>query len=60
MVRERLLWDLESRQKPDGRLLFPSEGAETVGPFATKATAVAAAQEKGKRIVEGDLVCPEL
>lgn len=47
-------------RKTDGRLLFPFDGADNIGPFATKAAAVAAALERGDQVVEGDLARPEL
>jgi hypothetical protein len=47
-------------RKTDGRLLFPFEGAETLGPFSSKAAAMAAAQDKGKQVVANDLAYPEL
>ncbi|MDR5835509.1 DUF6723 family protein [Caballeronia sp. LZ034LL] len=47
-------------RKTDGRLLFPFEGADTIGPFATKADAVAAALARGDALVNADLARPEL
>ena len=44
----------------DGRLLFPFEGAEAIGPFASKEVASEAAIKLGADIVRGDLLNPEL
>lgn len=44
----------------DGRLLYPFDGAEAIGPFANKADAINAAQRRGDEIVRADLACPEL
>jgi hypothetical protein len=46
-------------RKTDARLLFPFEGAETLGPSPTKAAAIFAAEEKGRRVVAADLARPE-
>lgn len=46
-------------RKTDGRLLFPFDGAASIGPFPTKAAAVAAALDRGDAVVKGDLACPE-
>jgi hypothetical protein len=47
-------------RKTDGKLLFPFDGADNIGPFPTKADAVAAALARGDAVVDGDLACPEL
>lgn len=47
-------------RKTDGRLLFPFDGADSIGPFPTKAAAVAAALERGDDVVRADLAHPEL
>ena len=47
-------------RKTDGKLLFPFDGAGSIGPFPTKADAVAAALERGDEVVQGDLARPEL
>jgi len=47
-------------RKTDGKMLYPFEGAEDIGPFATQTEALAAAQIYGERIVEGELANPEL
>lgn len=44
----------------DGRMLFPYDGAEKIGPFSTIDEAVTAAQALGEGIVAGDLRHPEL
>jgi hypothetical protein len=41
-------------------LLYPFEGAEQIGPFNSKADAIAAAHRRGDEIVAGDLKMPEL
>jgi hypothetical protein len=47
-------------RKTDSRLLFPFEGASTIGPFRNKFEAVSAAEKLGREIVAGDLRSPEL
>jgi hypothetical protein len=47
-------------RKTDGKLLFPFDGADSIGPYSTKAEAVQAAQDRGMQVVSGDLACPEL
>jgi hypothetical protein len=47
-------------RKTDGRLLYPFDGAPDIGPFSTSTGAVAAAQQRGIAIVDGDLARPEL
>ena len=44
----------------DGKLLYPFDGVEQIGPFPSKAEATAAAHRRGDEIVSGDLVNPEL
>ncbi|WP_250454111.1 DUF6723 family protein [Caballeronia sp. ATUFL_M2_KS44] len=44
----------------DGRLLYPFDGADEIGPFTQKDDARNAAQARGKEIVEADLKMPEL
>jgi hypothetical protein len=46
-------------RKTDGRLLYPFDGASDLGPFSTSMGAVAAAQQRGIAIVDGDLARPE-
>ncbi|MEZ2354881.1 DUF6723 family protein [Caballeronia sp. RCC_10] len=47
-------------RKTDGRILFPFDGADTIGPYATRDAAVAAAEHRGDEVVRGDLRTPEL
>ena len=47
-------------RKTDGRLLYPFDGASDIGPFSTSTGALAAAQQRGLAIVDGDLAQPEL
>ncbi|WP_061161714.1 DUF6723 family protein [Caballeronia temeraria] len=47
-------------RKTDGKLLFPFDGADTIGPYPTKAAAVAAALDRGDHVVKGDIARPEL
>ena len=47
-------------RKTDGKLLFPFEGADSIGPFSTKAEAIESAQHRGEEVVAADLACPEL
>ena len=44
----------------DGKLLYPFEGSEQIGPFETRPDAIAAAHRRGDEIVNGDLKNPEL
>ncbi|MDR5740170.1 DUF6723 family protein [Caballeronia sp. LZ016] len=44
----------------DGKLLYPFEGAEQIGPFGSMADAISAAHFRGDMIVNGDLKSPEL
>ncbi|CAL8481726.1 DUF6723 family protein [Caballeronia sp. S22] len=44
----------------DGRLLFPFDGAEEIGPFDTREAAKSAATLRGREIVQADLRSPEL
>ena len=47
-------------RKTDGRLLFPFEGAETIGPFSSSTEAIEAARLRGNAVVIADIACPEL
>nr|WP_061134430.1 DUF6723 family protein [Caballeronia fortuita] len=47
-------------RKTDGKLLFPFDGVGDIGPFASKADAVAAALERGEQVVKADIAQPEL
>jgi hypothetical protein len=41
-------------------LLFPYDGAPTIGPYDTKEAAILAAAMLGAKLVEADLENPEL
>jgi hypothetical protein len=56
----RFFGTLKVVRKTDSRLLYPFDGAEDLGPFATKADAIKAAQQKGEEVVSADLAFPEL
>jgi len=47
-------------RKTDSRLLFPFDGAATIGPFSSKSEALRAAEDRGREIVAADLKNPEL
>lgn len=47
-------------RKTDGRLLFPFDGADTIGPYPAKGEAIEAAQRRGDEVVRADLARPEL
>ncbi|MDR5773501.1 hypothetical protein P9250_02515 [Caballeronia sp. LP006] len=47
-------------RKTDGRLLFPFDGAETIGPYSKKDEAVNAASARGSEIVQADIRIPEM
>jgi hypothetical protein len=56
----RFFGRLQVVRTTDGKLLYPFDGAQDIGPFITQIEALAAAQVLGERIVEGDLANPEL
>lgn len=56
----RFVGTLKVVRLTDGRLLFPFEGAEEIGPFDSKEAAEEAASLRGSQIVEADLLAPEL
>ncbi|SAL86184.1 hypothetical protein AWB74_07599 [Caballeronia arvi] len=56
----RFMGTLKVVRLTDGRLLFPFEGAEEIGPFDTKDAAKQAAMLRGLEIVHLDLRAPEL
>jgi len=56
----RFVGTLKVVRVTDGRLLFPFDGAEEIGPFETKEAARGAASRRGTEIVEADLHSPEL
>lgn len=47
-------------RQTDGRLLYPFDGSDDIGPFPSKGAATAAAAQLGGEIVEADLQNPEL
>jgi hypothetical protein len=47
-------------RKTDSRLLFPFDGAPTIGPFDDKEEALRAAVALGDEIVDADIANPEL
>ena len=56
----RFVGALKVVRKTDGRLLFPYDGAPTIGPYDTKEAAILAATTLGIKLVEADLKNPEL
>jgi hypothetical protein len=46
-------------RKRDKRVLYPFDGCETIGPFASSDDARRAAETLGQRIVEADIANPE-
>jgi hypothetical protein len=60
MAHGRFVGTLKVVRKTDGRLLFPFDGAPTIGPYDTKAAAVLAATALGAKLVKADLKNPEL
>ncbi|PRX27497.1 hypothetical protein B0G75_1142 [Paraburkholderia sp. BL18I3N2] len=51
--------DLKVVRTTDNKVLFPFDGAPTIGPFETASEAREAARLKGEQMVALDLVCPE-
>ncbi|WP_061132797.1 DUF6723 family protein [Caballeronia fortuita] len=47
-------------RQTDGRLLYPYDGAEQLGPCPSKDEATKLAVQRGDEIVRADLECPEL
>nr|WP_250511513.1 DUF6723 family protein [Caballeronia sp. GACF4] len=47
-------------RKTDSKLLYPFDGASPIGPYAGPDEALAAAQQLGQKIVDGDIANPEL
>lgn len=47
-------------RKTDDRILFPFNGASSIGPFKTAAEAIGAARSLGAKLIDGDLRNPEL
>ena len=60
MVNGRFLGTLKVVRKTDSRLLFPFDGAPTIGPYGTKEDALFAATALGAKIVEADIENPEV
>ncbi|WP_074169355.1 DUF6723 family protein [Caballeronia hypogeia] len=44
----------------DGRLLYPFDGSDEIGPFSSASAARKAAEERAKEIIGADLRYPEL
>ena len=59
LVHGRFVGSLKVVRKTDNRLLFPFDGAPTIGPFSHKEEALRASEALGFRIVEGDIANPE-
>lgn len=51
--------DLKVVRTTDNKVLYPFDGAPTIGPFETASEAREAAQLQGDQMVALDLVCPE-
>ncbi|MDR5777243.1 hypothetical protein QCE81_36070 [Caballeronia sp. LZ002] len=47
-------------RKTDSKLLYPFDGASPIGPYTGPDEALAAAQQIGRKIVDGDIANPEL
>ncbi|CAL8473618.1 DUF6723 family protein [Caballeronia sp. S22] len=56
----RFVGTLKVVRLTDGRLLFPFDGAEEIGPFDSKDAAKRVALLRGSEIVQADLRAPEL
>jgi hypothetical protein len=56
----RFMGTLKVVRLTDGRLLFPFDGAEEIGPFDTREAAKQASKMRGLEIVQVDLRTPEL
>ncbi len=59
LIHGRIIGSLKVVRKTDNRLLFPFEGAPTIGPFDHKEEALRASETLGIQIVEGDVANPE-
>jgi hypothetical protein len=46
-------------RKTDGRMLFPFQGAQVLGPYPTRQEAREAAARHGEQIVQSDIANPE-
>jgi hypothetical protein len=60
LLHGRFMGSLKVVRKTDSRLLFPFDGAPTIGPFAHKEEALRAAASLGVEIVKADLANPEM
>jgi len=60
LLHGRFMGSLKVVRKTDSRLLFPADGAPTIGPFTHKEEALRAAAALGAEIVESDLANPEM
>ncbi|HEV7836398.1 MAG TPA: DUF6723 family protein [Caballeronia sp.] len=60
MAHGRFIGTLKVVRRTDSRLLFPYDGAPTIGPYDTKEAAILAAAMLGAKLVEADLENPEL
>lgn len=59
VLHGRFIGSLKVVRKTDSRLLFPFDGAPTIGPFDDKNEALRAAATLGNKIVESDIANPE-
>jgi hypothetical protein len=60
LMHGRFVGALKVVRKTDSRLLFPFDGAPTIGPFDDKEEALRAAVALGDEIVDADIANPEL
>jgi len=60
LLHGRFMGSLKVVRKTDSRLLFPFDGAPTIGPFSHKEEALQAAASLGVEIVKADLANPEM
>lgn len=56
----RFVGTLKVVRLTDGRLLYPFDGAEDIGPFDSKEAAKHKALLRGSEVVQADLHAPEL
>lgn len=55
----RYIGYLRIRRKPDGKLIYPFDGCQVPGPFATGEEARRAACEMAEELVRLDIASPE-
>ncbi|MDQ7981332.1 hypothetical protein QYH69_29300 [Paraburkholderia sp. SARCC-3016] len=55
----QFLGDLSLVRRTDGRLLYPFEGAASIGPFESVKEARAAATSQAEKIIDADIAHPE-